>query len=112
MVSITNVGASKFSSNLQLRKLSMYLNILYPREQAADGGFTEYEKKWLEDDCFCYFIVLNAKTNSLFNVFHTYTIALDLGNALQRWYINKDASLNLFLLLSMVKIDYNIKFQA
>jgi hypothetical protein len=109
----------KMLYQLTIAKVAYVLEMMFPNyEEAAKEGDGKKEgekatkaeplpmqKKWLEDDYICRFMILNAMSNSLFNVFHQFKTAAELWNALQRRYENEDAGNKSFL------INKSINFQ-
>ncbi|KAL3506877.1 hypothetical protein ACH5RR_032259 [Cinchona calisaya] len=99
----------KIFNQLTITKVAYVLSEAYPqdeREQSNDE-ISANQKKWLEDDYVSRFMILNAMSNSLFNVFHTHVTTNSLWNALQRRYLNEDAGNKSFIVNKYVdfKID-------
>ncbi|KAL3532617.1 hypothetical protein ACH5RR_006138 [Cinchona calisaya] len=99
----------KIFYQLTIAKVAYVLSEAYlqdEREQ-SNGEISANKKKWLEDDYVSRFMIQNAMSNSLFNVFHTHVTTNSLWNALQRRYVNEDTGNKSFLVNKYVnfKID-------
>ncbi|KAL3534367.1 hypothetical protein ACH5RR_002828 [Cinchona calisaya] len=99
----------KIFYQLTIAIVAYVLSETYPQDEReqSNGEISANQKKWLEDDYVSRFMILNAMSNSLLNVFHTHVTANSLWNALQRRYVNEDAGNKSFLVNKYVdfKID-------
>ncbi|XP_077228609.1 uncharacterized protein LOC143861593 [Tasmannia lanceolata] len=95
----------KIFYQLTIAKVAYVLSTAYPHNQSGESisELNNGQKKWLEDDYICQFTILQAMTNSLFNVFHKHSTAYELWAAIQRRYVNEDAGNKSFLVNKYVE---------
>ena len=93
----------KIFYQLTIAKVAYVLSTPYPQDEVTNGEYSEQQKKWIEDDYVSRFTILNAMTNSLFNVFHKFATSLELWNAIQRRYVNEDTGNKSFLINKYVE---------
>ncbi|PKI70929.1 hypothetical protein CRG98_008662 [Punica granatum] len=74
----------KICYQLTIAKVSYVLSTLYPHDDRGNGVITENQRKWLEDDYVCRFMILNAMNNALFNAIHVHTTAYELWNVIRK----------------------------
>ncbi|XP_073098861.1 uncharacterized protein [Elaeis guineensis] len=66
---------------LTIAKVAYVLSTPYPQDASENGELSERQKTWLDDDYICRYTILNAMNNSLFNVFHKYSAAVEMDDS-------------------------------
>nr|XP_010942835.1 uncharacterized protein LOC105060724 [Elaeis guineensis] len=82
----------KIFFQLIITKVAYVLSTPYLQDASENGELSERQKKWLDNDYICRYTILNAMNNSLFNIFHKYSTAVELWRVIQNRYVNEDAS--------------------
>ena len=97
----------KIFYQLTIAKVAYVPSTAYSQDEAVNGEYTKRQKKWVKDDYVCRFTILNAMTNSLFNVFHKFATSWELWNAIQRRYVNEDAGNKSFLINKYIEFKFD-----
>ncbi|XP_039138722.1 uncharacterized protein LOC120276045 [Dioscorea cayenensis subsp. rotundata] len=113
----------KMIYQLTVAKVVYVLTTAYPQEKSTETedatsqsssqiqtpnaeSQTLSQSKWIEDDYVCRFMILNAISNSLFNVFHLYKAASELWTSLKCRYVNEDAGNKSFLVNKYIDFKF------
>ena len=96
-----------FFYQFTIAKVAYVLSTAYPQDEVVNGEYIERQKKWIEDDYVCRFTILNAMTNSLFNVFHKFATSWELWNAIQQRYMNEDARNKSLLINKYIEFNFD-----